>query len=73
MILNIHTLSGNFIKININDYDNVLKIKRIIEREFHHPIFVQKLLYKNKEICNYKQIKYYNISDNDHLHMVFNI
>jgi len=68
--LYVKTLMGNVITLEVEENETIADIKKKIEQSENVPIEEQRLFINNKQLADNKTLKYYNIEDEDTIHLV---
>nr|8J0A_A Chain A, Ubiquitin variant R4 [synthetic construct]8J0A_B Chain B, Ubiquitin variant R4 [synthetic construct] len=70
MTIYVKTQDGKIIKLEVNDDDTILNVKKKIEEKTGIPPEDQILIYKGKVLEDDKTLADYNIKENDTLYLV---
>lgn len=66
----IKTLMGNVITLEVKEDETIADVKKKIEQSENVPIEEQRLFINNKQLADNKTLKFYNIEDEDTIHLV---
>eukprot|EP00296_Roombia_truncata_P008482 JP446967.1.p2 GENE.JP446967.1~~JP446967.1.p2 ORF type:complete len:154 (-),score=52.07 JP446967.1:245-706(-) len=72
-MINVKTLTGNIIQINIDSNDKIMRIKERVEEKEGIPPVQQRLIFGGKQMSDEKTVSDYNIEGGATLHLVLSL